>query len=50
MKRIATSIRGRSNGDWYHSYHYQKLEVLGKKSSTITSVYKDNMILEIFEK
>lgn len=51
MKRIAIAIRGRSDGDWFSSAHFQKLEVRGKqKTSSLTSINKDNMILEYYEK
>ena len=43
------AIRGRSDGDWFSSSHFQKLEVRGDKSSSLTSVSKDNMIIELYE-
>lgn len=49
MKRIAVEIRGRSDGDWFASAHFQKLEIRGDKTSSLTSICKDNMILEIYE-
>lgn len=51
MKRIAIAVRGRSDGDWFSSAHFQKMEVRGNtKTSSLTSYYKDNMILECYEK
>lgn len=46
MRRISiAALRGRSNGDWYSSEHFQKLEVFGGCSSNnITSVAKDNLL------
>lgn len=43
------AIRGRSEGDWYSSAHFQKVEIRGYRSSSLTSVAKDNMIMEIHE-
>lgn len=50
MRKIAVAIRGRSDGDWFSSAHFQKLEVRGNKTSSLTSICKDNMILDIYEK
>lgn len=51
MKRIAIAVRGRSDGDWFLSAHFQKMEVRGNtKTSSLTSIIKDNMILERYEK
>lgn len=44
------AIRGRSNGDWHSSTHFQKLEIRGGKSSALTSIAKDNMVLMVYEK
>lgn len=46
MIRIC-AIRGRSDGYWYSSDHIQRLEVGGIISNSITSVLKDNLLLEI---
>ena len=43
MIRIC-AIRGRSDGDWYHSEHKQRLEIGGVLSNSITSVLKDNYV------
>lgn len=44
--KVAAS-RGRSDGDWYSSEHHQALEIrLGEYSNSLTSVAKDNYILE----
>ena len=49
MRSQVIAIRGRSDGDWFSSSHFQKLEVRGDKSSSLTSVSKDNMIIELYE-
>lgn len=43
------AIRGRSNGDWHTSQHYQKIEVGGDTANSITSVAKDNYVIEIIK-
>ena len=44
-------MRGRSDGDWYHSEHSQQLEILGSDfTNSITSVQKDNYVIEIDDK
>lgn len=50
MRRITMAIRGRSNISEFPSPYVQMLEVRGCKTSTLTSVGKDNMILEIYER
>ena len=52
MKRVDVLIaaaRGRSDGDWYQSEHYQRFEIGGDISHSITSVEKDNYIVEVYE-
>ena len=49
MRSLIVAIRGWSEGDWYTSAHVQRMEVRGKQSSSLTSVAKDNMTLEIYE-
>lgn len=49
MRSLIVAIRGRSEGNWYTSAHVQRMEVRGKQSSSLTSVAKDNMTLEIYE-
>ncbi len=49
MRSQVIAIRGRSDGEWFSSSHFQKVEVRGKKSSSLTSVAKDNMIMEVYE-
>ena len=44
------AVRGRSIGDWHNSSHEQRIELRGKKSSSITSVTKDNMLLIVYER
>lgn len=43
------AIRGRSEDDWYSSSHFQRVELRGYQTSSLTSVAKDNMITEIYE-
>lgn len=40
------AIRGRSDGDWHGSEHQQRLEEGGDICGAITSVAKDNMLVE----
>lgn len=47
--KIMIAIRGRSKGEWHMASHFQNLEVRGKMSSSLTSVAKDNLILEGYE-
>ena len=49
MRSEIVAVRGRSIGDWYNSQHEQRIELIGKKSSSITSVTKDNMLLIVYE-
>ena len=45
------AVRGRSVGDWwYNSPHEQRIELRGQKSSSLTSVAKDNMLLIVYER
>lgn len=50
MRANIAAIRGRSVGDWCNSSHLQKLELRGLKSSSLTSVAKDNMLIIFYEK
>lgn len=46
MIRIA-AVRGRSEGDWYGSKHYQSLEIrTDDLSNSLTHVAKDNYVYE----
>ena len=49
IRKLVIAIRGRSEGEWHTSSHFQKLELRGIKTSSLTSVGKDNMIMEIYE-
>ncbi len=49
MRKFVTAIRGRSEGEWHTSSHFQKMEVRGRKTSSLTSIAKDNMIMELYE-
>lgn len=42
-------MRGRSDGGWNVSSHYQKLEIGGGISNSITSVQKDYLVIEVYE-
>ena len=44
------AVRGRSVGDWYDSPHEQRIELRGQKTSSLTSVAKDNMLLIVYER
>ena len=50
MKQTSVAIRGRSCSDWHSSFHFQKMEVSGTKTSSLASITKDNMIFELYEK
>ena len=50
MKQTLVAIRGRSYSDWHSSFHFQKMEMMDTKTSSLTSVTKDNMIFELYEK
>lgn len=45
MKQIAAAIRGRRDG-----HIIQNVEIRGNTTNALTSVGKDNMILEIYER
>ena len=47
MKIISCAVRGRSDGAWHESTHQQRLELGGGISHSITTVAKDNYIIEI---
>lgn len=49
MRSQVIAIRGRSDGDWFLSEHFQKIEYTGNKTSSVTSVSKDNMVIECYE-
>jgi hypothetical protein len=50
MRSNVIAVRGRSIGDWHNSPHEQKIELRGQKSSSLTSVAKDNMLLIVYER
>ena len=50
MRSEIIAVRGRSIGDWYNSPHEQRIELRGQKSSSLTSVAKDNMLLIVYER
>ena len=49
MRSEIIAVRGRSIGDWYNSPHEQRIELIGQKTSSLTSVAKDNMLLIVYE-
>lgn len=49
MRSEIIAVRGRSVGDWYNSSHEQRIELRGQKSSSLTSVAKDNLLFEMYE-
>lgn len=50
MDVLSCAMRGRSDGDWHESSHYQKLEIGGSISNSITSVSKDSLILIVYDR
>lgn len=50
MKAIV-AVRTRSVGLWLWSFHFAKMEIRKDNSTTssLTSVQKDNLILEVYE-
>ena len=42
-------MRGMSDGDWHSSSHYQRLEMGGEISNSITQVQKDNYVIEFYD-
>ena len=49
MKALACAMRGRSDGEWHKSSHFQKLEIGNDIANSVTSVQKDCLIIEIYE-
>ena len=49
MRSEIVAVRGRSIGDWHNSPHEQRIELRGQKSSSLTSVAKDNLLFEMYE-
>ena len=49
MRSNMIAVRGRSFGDWHNSPHEQRIELRGQKSSSLTSVAKDNLLFEMYE-
>lgn len=51
MLQVRTcASRGRSDGDWYHSKHEQRLEIRGGGvSNAISSIAKDFLIIIGYE-
>ena len=43
------AIRGRSKGDWYTSAHNQQCELGEDVTNSLTSVAKDNYVVEFYE-
>ena len=43
------AMRGRSEGDWHHSLHRQRLELGGGIANSITTVTKDNLVIETYD-
>lgn len=51
MKILIGASRGRSEGEWHQSVHFQKLEIRGGQySNTLTAMLKDNLVIEIYER
>ncbi len=43
------AARGRSRGAWHTSAHYQKYELGEDVANSLTSVAKDNYVVEIYD-
>lgn len=51
MRSNIGAIRGRSEGEWFNSLHFQVLELSELKiANPLTSVPKDNMLLIVYER
>lgn len=51
MRVISCAARGRSNGEWHSSKHYQMLELGSERfSNALSSVQKDYMAALVYEK
>lgn len=50
MRVNTAAVRGRSEGEWHNSSHRQSLELRGQKSSSLTSVAKDNTLIILYDK
>jgi hypothetical protein len=49
MRYLIGAMRGRSEGDWYHSEHRQMLETRCDATNSITTVAKDNYVIEVYD-
>lgn len=49
MIALSCAVRGRSDGDWHKSSHYQKIEIGSDIANSITSVSKDCLVLITYE-
>jgi hypothetical protein len=50
IEYLIVASRGRSKGDWSESEHFQNLEINRTgATNSITSVAKDNYVLELYE-
>lgn len=45
MKARTCALRGRSDGEWHSSEHYQRLEIGGNVSNAVSTVLKDCLVL-----
>lgn len=48
MKSIVAE-RTRSEGEWHSSDHFAQMEIRHGCSNSITSVQKDNLVIEVYE-
>ena len=46
---LIMAIRNRSEGDWHSSEHRQNIEIGTDVSNSLTSVAKDNYVVEFYE-
>ena len=49
MKVRTCALRGRSDGEWHTSVHYQRLEIGGHISNAVSTALKDFLIMIEYE-
>jgi len=49
MKQTIVAQRTRSDGDWRTKKHYTRYEIRYSVTNSLTSVQKDNLLIEIYE-
>ena len=46
--QLIVALRTRSEADWFASPHFANLEIRGGNTSSLTSVAKYNLVMEIY--